>query len=82
MLVFSSLTKKEKVLEFIKNSLLDFEELEKQHIFFEDIYACLLRKNKLLKKLEAKNIANIKYFAKGHRGLLFTGYYKSKKVVI
>lgn len=82
LLVFSSLTKKGKVEEFIKKSLLDFEELEKQHIFFEDIYVYLLRKNDLLKKLEAEGISNVSYFAKGHRGLLFTGDYHHKRIAI
>ena len=82
LLVFSSLTKKEKVEEFIWNSLLDFEVLDKTHIFFEDIYVYLLRKNGFLRKLENKKIANAKYFTKGHRGLLYTGIYKSKKIVI
>ena len=52
------------------------------HIFFEDIYVYMLVKNDLLKKLENDGIKRIKYFAKGHRGFLFTGDYKSKKVVI
>ena len=82
LMVFSSLTRKEKVEEFIKNNLLDIEELEKQHIFFEDIYVYLLKKNELFKKLESKGIKNIKYFTKGHRGLLFTGFYKSKKIAV
>ncbi|MAG91905.1 hypothetical protein CMO83_04475 [Candidatus Woesearchaeota archaeon] len=81
LVVFSSLTKKEKVEEFIKNNLLDFEELGKLHIFFEDIYVYLLRKNDFLKKLENKNIKNVKYLTKGHRGLLFTGF-RNKKIVI
>src|SRR3989338_1910300 len=63
LMVFSSLTKKEKVLEFIRDNLLEFEELEKQHIFFEDIYVCLLRKNELLKKLERRGISNARYLA-------------------
>lgn len=82
LMVFSSLTKKEKVEEFIKNSLLDFKELEKLHIFFEDIYVYLLRKNDLLRQLEKRGIKNVKYLAKGHRGLLFTGFYKNRKAAI
>ena len=82
LMVFSSLTKKEKVEEFIKNNLLDFEELEKMHIFFEDIYVYLLRKNQFLTGLENKGIRNVKYLAKGHRGLLFTAIYKNKKMVV
>lgn len=82
LIVFSSLTKKEKVEEFIRNNLLDFEELEKAHFFFEDIYVYLLRKNEFLKKLEDKGISNVEYFTKGHRGFLFTGNYQKKKIVI
>lgn len=81
-IIFSSLTRKEKVEEFIKNNLLDFEELEKTHIFFEDIYVYLLKKSEFLKRLEGKNIRNVKYITKGHRGLLFLGICKGIKVVI
>ncbi|MBI2659272.1 methyltransferase, partial [Candidatus Woesearchaeota archaeon] len=82
LMVFSSLTKKEKIEEFIKINLLEFQELEKQHIFFEDIYAYLLGKNEFLKKLENKKITNVKYLAKGHRGLLYTGLYTNKKIAV
>ena len=82
LMVFSSLTKKEKVEEFIKNNLLDFKELERLHIFFEDIHAYLLRKNDFLKKLENEDIQEVKYLTKGHRGLLFTGIWNNKKSII
>ncbi len=32
--------------------------------------------------MKIKNVKHIEYFAKGHRGLLFTGIYKDKKVAI
>ena len=32
--------------------------------------------------LEVKDVKNIKYFTKGHRGILYIGNYKDKKVVI
>jgi release factor glutamine methyltransferase len=38
LLIFSSLTGKEKVDEIIINNDFDFEELERVHVFFEDIY--------------------------------------------
>ena len=82
LMVFSSLTKKGKVEEFIGNNLLNFEELEKVHLFFEDIYVYLLRKNELLKKFEEDNIKNAKYLTKGNRGILFTCIYKNKKAAI
>ena len=82
LLVFSSLTRKSKVEEFIKNSLLEFEELEKLHIFFEDIYTYMLKKSEFLKELESDGIKNVKYFTKGKRGLLFTGTHKSRKIAV
>jgi len=82
LIVFSSLTKKDKIDEFIKNNLLEFKELEKKHIFFEDLYVYLIKKTVLLRKLEKKKIKNLKYFTKGHRGILFTGTYKNKIITI
>ena len=82
LIVFSSLTKKEKVDEFIRNNLLEFELLEKQHYFFEDLYVYKLNKSVALKDLEKNNIKSIKYFAKGKRGIIYIGNYKNKKVAI
>ena len=80
LIVFSSLTKKEKVDEFIRNNLLEFKLLEKQHHFFEDLYVYKIEKSSMLKQLN--NIKNIKYFSKGKRGLVYTGNYNNKKVAI
>ncbi len=82
LIVFSSLTKKEKIDEFIKNNLLEFELLEKQHYFFEDLYVYKIIKPEILKTLEKNKIKNIRYFAKGKRGIVYTGWYKNKKVAI
>ena len=82
LIVFSSLTKKEKVGEFIRNNLLDFELLEKQDYFFEELYVYKLKKSDLLKKLECKKISNVHYLTKGKRGLIFTGECKNRKVAI
>ncbi|MEK6942477.1 MAG: HemK2/MTQ2 family protein methyltransferase [Nanoarchaeota archaeon] len=82
LMVFSSLTNKKKVNEFIKNNLLEFEELEKMHIFFEDLFVYKIKKSEMLKKFESIGIKNIRYFAKGHRGLLFRAKYKKKEIVI
>jgi len=82
LIVFSSLTKKQKVDEFIKNNLLESEELAKKHIFFEDLYVYKIIKSEILRKLEKKGIRNIKYFTKGKRGLVYVGNYVDKKVAI
>lgn len=44
LLVFSSLTCKEKVDEIIKENEFEFKELSKQHIFFEDLYVYLVNR--------------------------------------
>ena len=82
LLVFSSLTRKSKVEEFIKSSLLESKELEKLHIFFEDIYTYMLKKSEFLKELESNGVKNLKYFTKGKRGLLFTGTHKNRKIAV
>ena len=82
LIVFSSLTKKEKVDEFIRNNLLEFELLEKQHYFFEDLHVYKIWSSELLKRLEAQGIKNVKYFAKGKRGLVFTANYRGKKIAV
>jgi len=82
LIIFSSLTKKEKVEEFIRNNLLESEELAKKHIFFEDLYVYLIKKSTILKKLKNKKIREIKYFAKGKRGFVYVGRYNNKKVAI
>ncbi len=82
LIIFSSLTKKEKIDEFIEKNLLEFKLLKKQHVFFEDLYVYLIKKSPLFKKFEKKNIKNIKYFARGKRGLIFIGNYKNKKIII
>ena len=80
LLVFSSLTPR--VHDLIQQHLFVGKELGRKHIFFEDIFVYLLRPNPVFSQLEKKGICNIKYFAKGKRGLVFTGKYKNKKVAI
>lgn len=82
LIIFSSLTKKEKVEEFIRNNLLEFQELEKMHIFFEDLYVYKITKSEILKELEKKKVKNLKYFAKGHRGIISKGIYRRKPLII
>lgn len=82
LIVFSSLTKKDKVEEFIRNNLLKFEMLEKQHYFFEDLYIYLIEKTGILEELDRHAIKDLSYFAKGKRGLVFTARYKGRKIAV
>ena len=81
LLLFSSLTNKEKVDGFVSESLLGFELLEEKSFFFEKLYVYLLWKSDILIELE-KKFEKIKFLEKGHRGVLFTGKLEGKKVAI
>ena len=82
LLLFSSLTKKEKVEEFIRNNLLELKLLEEQNIFFEQLFVYEIGKSELLKRLEKKGIREVHYFSRGKRGFIFTGFLKGKKIAI
>jgi len=82
LLLISSLTNKAKVEEILTENLFEFEILSKKHIFFEDLLVYKIQKNKIVQKLIKKGVKNIQYFTKGHRGILFTGKYKNKKITI
>ncbi len=82
LIVFSSRTNKQKVDEAIERSCLEFEELEQKHLFFETLYAYLIRKSPLLLQLQKKGVSNITLFEKGNRGVLYKGSYNGKTVVV
>jgi release factor glutamine methyltransferase len=82
LLLFSTLTGKEKVELMISQQLMDFVELSKENLSFEQLYVYKMTKSRFRKILEKKGIENIQPLAKGHRGLIFTGSLKKKKVTI
>jgi len=82
LIVFSSLTKKDKVDEIIGNYCFDYALLEKLKIPNEFLYVYLIEKKKLLIELEKKGIKNVSKIAKGHRGMIYTGNKGKKKATI
>ncbi len=80
LLVFSSLTPE--VHNLLRKNMLVGKELGRTHMFFEDIFVYLIRRSPILNQLEKKGVCDIKFFATGNRGLVFTGKYKNKKVAI
>lgn len=82
LIVFSSITKKNKVNEIINDYCFEFKELKQKRIFFEVLYVYLIKKSKLLMELNKKNIKNIKRFARGHRGIIYTGELRNKKIAV
>jgi len=82
LLLFSTLTGKSEVDKHILKNLLEKKQIDKLKLGFEELFVYEIRKSKVLVELNDKEITNIEYFAKGHRGLVFTGEYKGKKVVV
>lgn len=82
LLLISSLTNKPRVEEILTTNLFEFKILARKHIFFEDLFVYMIQKNRIAQKLYKKGIKELKYFTKGHRGILFTGKYRGKKVII
>ncbi len=82
LILFSSLTNKEKVEEIIKEIGYEFKELSNQKISFETLYVYQLRRNNLINELFDKKVSRIQKFAEGFRGIIYSGRYKNKKIAI
>ena len=82
LLLFSSLTKKQKIDEYIERNCFSSKLIDREKLAFEELYVYSIEKTKLLKKLERIGIKNISYFTKGHRGYLYKGLLKNKEVMI
>jgi release factor glutamine methyltransferase len=82
LLLFSTVTGKMKVDGLISDSMMEFEQLNKSNIAFEQLYVYRIRKGKFRRALEAKGVTGIASLAKGHRGLIYTGSLKKKKITI
>lgn len=75
LFLFSSLTNKSKIEEIIRNNLLQFTEIAKEKLAFEELYVYKIEKTPLLRELEGKGIEDIHYFAHGKRGIIYTGLF-------
>ena len=83
ILLFSSFSKKEKVEKFIEENMFVSELLKEKHVGgFETLYVYEIKKRKALIKLKEKNVTNLSFFAKGKRGMIFTGEYENKRLGI
>jgi len=81
LFLFSSLTDKAKIEEIISHHLLEFKELDRMKLAFEELYVYLITKTKLLVDLERQGMENISYFARGKRGQIFIGILDRSKLV-
>ncbi len=82
LLLFSSLTNKSKVEEFITNNELEFKQIAEQKLFFEVLYVYEVRKTKFNEIIHKKCVNKLKKFTHGHRGNIYIGNLKSTKIAI
>ncbi len=80
LLLFSSLTNKKKVEEIIENNCFSFTQLSSQKHSFEELYVYKLQYLDHIEKLREKGVTQLTRLTKGHRGWIYTGMYKNKKV--
>jgi release factor glutamine methyltransferase len=82
LIVFSSLTKKDRVDWIIEDYCFSFRIISKQGISFETLYVYAVERSGLLEEFMQKGITDIKKFAKGHRGIIWKAKLKNKAVAI
>jgi len=81
LFLFSSLTNKQKIEEILEHNLLQWEELGREKLAFEELFVYKITKTSLLRQLEGKLLRNIHYFAEGKRGIIYTAQFDKSKLV-
>jgi release factor glutamine methyltransferase len=82
LILFSSLTNKEKVDQFVEKNMFESELLEEKRLpMFETLYVYAVRNSKLRNKLTNLGVKNINYIAKGHRGLVYKAVWERSNLV-
>jgi release factor glutamine methyltransferase len=82
LILFSTLTNKDKVHEILENYAFNYQKLAEESFDFETLFVYLAEKSKLLKDLDERGITDVKKIAKGHRGLIYKAKWNRKQVVI
>ncbi len=82
LLVFSSLTNKPTVNDVIAKKGFVFNQLASQKFDYEGLFVYKLSYPPFVQQLYDRGITTLKMFAHGHRGLIFTGLLKNKKVAV
>jgi predicted Ser/Thr protein kinase/methylase of polypeptide subunit release factors len=82
LLLFSSFSKKEMILEIISKQALDAKMIDSMKLDFEELYIYEIRKSAIRLELEKNGITNIIYLAKGKRGVVFRASLGKKTVAV
>lgn len=81
-LLFTELSVPEVILEKCKSRMLNFEKVLEKSVMMEKMYVYRITKSNILKHLESKGYSDVKFFAKGSHGKVFTANKDNKKVSI
>jgi HemK-related putative methylase len=90
LLLFSSLTNKEKVENILIKQNYEFKQIDEQKMFFEKLYVYEINYKKYFENyfntinelIKLYNLKNIEYLAKGKRGIIYKAIYKDKIICI
>ena len=82
LLLFSSLTNKEKIDDMLRENLFQSRLLQTTRFFYEHLYVYLITRTPLLKQLDAKGITQLSLLGKGKRKLVYKARYSNKDVVV
>lgn len=72
LVVFSSHTGRQRVEQEIANLCLELEILEEKKLWFETLYAASIARSALLRQFEAQGFTNIRFQARGKRGMIYS----------
>ena len=82
LLLFSSFSKREKIDEAIIDNCFTYSLVAEKNIDFETLYVYRIEKSSALRELEVNGVSYVHRFARGKRGLIFSGIYNGSKVTI
>lgn len=81
-MLFSSFSKTNKIDEFLKNNLYEFELKAKEHYFFEDLLVYEIFKDETILEAENLGVENLENFSLGKHSKILQGDFKDKKVIV
>ncbi|MFW5746581.1 MAG: HemK2/MTQ2 family protein methyltransferase [Nanoarchaeota archaeon] len=80
LLLFSTLSQPKKILAVADDRLYEYAPIAEKKVFFETLLVYRFRRNAQCERLYGLNIKNIRFCARGMRGMVYQGWWKGVKV--
>lgn len=81
-ILFSSLSHKKYIENFLEINCFKFETIKQESHFFEELFILKIEFSELLKKLKKKKVDDVKYLASGKHSKVLEGKIKNQEVII